>query len=140
MSPTQFADDLRSASRSCLSRVFFAVVASFVLLEAVVAGAQTITEFTIPTTDSHPEGITVGPDGALWFTEFSGQKIGRVTTAGFFTEFPVPPSFPSGITAGPDGALWFTESGLGFGSEHVIRMTTAGGLVGYLPPTAASGP
>src|SRR5262245_4523867 len=113
MSPTRFADDLRPASRSCLSSVFFAVVASFVLLEAIVARAQTITEFTIPTSDSHPEGITVGPHGALWFTEFAGQKIGRITTGGAITEFSVPPSFPIGITTGPDGALWFTESGLG---------------------------
>jgi hypothetical protein len=52
-------------------------------------------------------------DGALWFTEVvsSANKIGRVTTAGSFSEFPIPTaaSRPQQITAGPDGAVWFTE-------------------------------
>lgn len=32
----------------------------------------------MPTPNSEPSGITAGPDGALWFTEFDGNKIGRV--------------------------------------------------------------
>jgi virginiamycin B lyase len=54
----------------------------------------------------------VGPDGALWFTELGGQKIGRITTGGAATDFAVPttPSSPLGIVTGPDGALWFTET------------------------------
>jgi virginiamycin B lyase len=55
----------------------------------------------------------VGPDGALWFTEFatSVNKIGRITTDGIYSEFPVPTaaSEPWEITAGPDGAMWFAE-------------------------------
>jgi streptogramin lyase len=43
---------------------------------------QAITEFTIPTANSGPNGITAGPDGALWFTEAAANKIGRITTAG----------------------------------------------------------
>jgi virginiamycin B lyase len=35
------------------------------------------TEFSIPTARSNPIGITSGPDGALWFTEFFANKIGR---------------------------------------------------------------
>jgi virginiamycin B lyase len=66
-------------------------------------------EFSVPTAASEPEYITVGPDGALWFTENSSGKIGRITTAGIITdEFPGASS-PKGIVAGPDGALWFTE-------------------------------
>jgi hypothetical protein len=55
--------------------------------------------------------IAAGPDGALWFTEQSASKIGRISTAGVVTEFATPTadSFPTGITTGPDGALWFTE-------------------------------
>ncbi len=70
-----------------------------------------ITEFAIPTPQSQPWGITVGPDGALWFTENIGNKIGRISTSGAITEFPLPETRASlgGITAGPDGALWFTE-------------------------------
>jgi streptogramin lyase len=57
-------------------------------------------------------GITAGPDGNLWFTEYGGNKIGRITTAGSITEFAIPTanSGPTGITAGHDGNLWFTES------------------------------
>ena len=29
---------------------------------------------------SSPHGITAGPDGALWFTNFGGDSIGRITT------------------------------------------------------------
>ena len=41
----------------------------------------------------------------------AGNKIGRITTGGVFTEFAIPDGQrrPTGITAGPDGALWFTE-------------------------------
>ena len=41
--------------------------------------AQTITEFPLPS-GSDPNRITAGPDGALWFTEFKSNKIGRITT------------------------------------------------------------
>ena len=67
--------------------------------------------------DSHgrtagPGGIAAGPDGNLWFTEGNGNQIGRITTAGVITEFPIPTanSDPYGIAAGPDGNLWFTEA------------------------------
>jgi hypothetical protein len=47
-----------------------------------------ITEGTVPSAVSELRGITAGPDGALWFTEFDGNKIGRaalVQTDAFFT-------------------------------------------------------
>jgi virginiamycin B lyase len=65
-------------------------------------------------TGSNPDGMTVGPDGAIWFTEFGGNKIGRITTSGVITEYGplVSGSHPSDIALGPDGRLWFTiESG-----------------------------
>jgi virginiamycin B lyase len=34
-----------------------------------------------------PPGRT---DGNLWFTELTGDKIGRITPAGSINEFPVP--------------------------------------------------
>jgi virginiamycin B lyase len=69
--------------------------------------AQTFSEFTIPTDSSAPSGITTVSDSALWFAEFGGNKIGRITTAGVIMEFPTPTagSVPVGITTGPDGAL-----------------------------------
>ncbi len=85
-------------------------LAVFFLLAASVS-AQTITEFPIPTASSDPLGIATGADGAVWFTEFRGNKIGRITMAGLVSEFaiPTPESAPVDIAAGPDGALWFTE-------------------------------
>ena len=38
------------------------------------AVAQAITEFPVPTANSEPIGITTGPDGALWFNEYSRQQ------------------------------------------------------------------
>ena len=72
----------------------------------------TITEFTIPTADSQPTGITAGGDGNVWFTEANASRIGRITPSGTITEFVVPTAVtrPFGITLGPDGNLWFTES------------------------------
>src|SRR5689334_21272934 len=37
-----------------------------------------IIEFPIPTVGCEPESIVVGPDGAYWFVEFQGQRIGRI--------------------------------------------------------------
>jgi len=55
----------------------------------------------------------VGPDGNIWFTERSGNKIGRITTSGVVTEYSSGMSSttkPIGITTGPDGNLWFAEA------------------------------
>ena len=39
-----------------------------------------------------------------------GNNIGRITTSGIITEYPVPTANSYlYITAGPDGALWFTD-------------------------------
>ena len=69
--------------------------------------------------------IAAGPDGALWYTDPGTNVIGRVTTAGAVTTYPLPTPArgPSGITSGPDGALWFTEADAG---NRIGRITTAG--------------
>src|SRR5258706_11437070 len=77
----------------------------------VLAKAGKIKEFTVPTPQSSPGGVTSGPNGNVWFTELLGNNIGRITPSGHFTEFPIPiaNSVPFGIVPGPDGNLWFTE-------------------------------
>ena len=104
-----------------------------------------ISEFALPA-GSAPAGIVTGPDGNLWFTETSGNKIGRITPLGTVTEFPVPTagSRPLYITSGPDGNLWFTEeTGNRTVPEHpnkIGRITTSGVITEFLIPTQDSRP
>ena len=70
--------------------------------------------FPIPTPDSQPILIILGPDGNLWFTEQNASNVARVTPDGVITEFRTPTfSFPLEITAGPDGNVWFSEGAVG---------------------------
>jgi len=48
------------------------------------------TDYRVPTSNSGPSYITVGGDGALWFTEAVSGKLGRITTAGKITEYTIP--------------------------------------------------
>jgi hypothetical protein len=98
-----------------------------------------IIEYTLAD-GSYPVDITSGPDGALWFTESTANKIGRITTTGTITEFAVPTadSSPGGIAAGSDGALWFTEqSGNKIGrisvSGTITEYPSAGGPISITP-------
>jgi virginiamycin B lyase len=69
--------------------------------------------YVIPSRGAQPWGIVAGPDGALWFTENGAGKIGRVTTAGAFTEYSIPTrnAKPQGLAFDLRGELWFVESG-----------------------------
>ncbi|GLW24705.1 hypothetical protein DI270_026900 [Microbispora triticiradicis] len=98
----------------------------------------TVTELNIPTGTSGPVGITSGPDDALWFAENYADQIGRVTTDGDFTEYPLddPNAFPWGITSGSDGRLWVAEQ-LGNAAASV---TTSGIIIEYNMPTVLAGP
>jgi hypothetical protein len=40
-----------------------------------------VTEFTIPSDGSGPHSITTGPDGALWFAEYHGNRVGRLVAS-----------------------------------------------------------
>ena len=61
-----------------------------------------------------PTGITLGPDGNLWFTLRGGDgAIGRITPQGVITEYTAgltPGGAPTDIVEGRDGNLWFTLS------------------------------
>ena len=49
-------------------------------------GGGPIVEYTIPTANSVPKEIRTGPDGNLWFVEYNGNKVAKLTTSGAFTE------------------------------------------------------
>lgn len=107
---------------------------------ALPAAAQTgsIVEYQVPTANSQPVSIVAGPDGNLWFTEFRGNKIARMTIDGHVTEFPIPTanSQPDDMDVGPDGNLWFAEV-LG---NRIGRITTGGVITEFLVPTPNSRP
>ncbi|HXB67737.1 MAG TPA: hypothetical protein VNY05_05810 [Candidatus Acidoferrales bacterium] len=101
-------------------------------------------EFLIPgAASSQFNEITSGPDGNLWFTENSNNKIGRMTTGGVVTEFALatPNSFPRGIATGSDGNIWFTEMGVPFAnSGRIGRITPAGVITEFTVLTLFSTP
>jgi streptogramin lyase len=102
-------------------------------------GTVTISEFSIPTSGSNPVDITSGPDGNLWFVEFNGDKIGKITPTGTVTEYAPPTSntSPESITSGPDGNLWFTEQ---YGASQIGKITPGGTATEYATPTNYSAP
>ena len=57
-------------------------------------------------------GMTSKPGDGVWFTEDGANQIGRITTQGVFSEFPIPTpgSNPLGIALTSDGTVWFTEN------------------------------
>jgi streptogramin lyase len=60
------------------------------------------------------------------------NKIGRVTTAGVFAEFPIPTGGSGAwwITPGPDGALWFDE----FYTNKIGRISIMGVITEFPVP------
>jgi streptogramin lyase len=96
-----------------------------------------VTEYFLPAANGHERNITAGPDAALWFLDPcppGNDQIGRITTAGVFTEYPRSPSCRNSIdslVAGPDGALWYV---VGY-PVSIGRITTAGVVTEYPIPS-----
>jgi virginiamycin B lyase len=119
----------------------FAPTASTIGNIGRITTAGAITHYPAGAQRSAPTGITVGPDGALWFTEAGcakcptivPSKIGRITTSGVISEFALPAGhFAVRIVNGPDGALWFTESNGTAPVPYALgRITTTGTLTEF---------
>jgi uncharacterized protein (TIGR03437 family) len=119
--------------------VRIALVAGAAMVLCVTSFAQvTITDFNIPTSNGQPWAIATGPDGNLWFTENTGNKIGKITPAGIISEFNIPSANaqPFGIATGPDGNLWFTEGA----GDKIGKITPAGVITEFNIPTPFSHP
>lgn len=82
---------------------------------AVIGVATTGGEISVIPTPSGESarfsGLTLGPDGNVWFTE-SGH-VAKVSPARQITEYPYPSgettNVLSGVATGSDGNVWFTE-------------------------------
>lgn len=99
---------------------------------AVVTTAQT-NEYAL-VSGSGPLWAVSGPDGNLWFTEASSNKIAKMTPGGSVTEYALPTSSsPRGIVSGPNSELWFAD----FGTSKIGRITTAGAITEYALPAGS---
>jgi virginiamycin B lyase len=83
-----------------------------------------------------PYNIVSGPDGNLWFSEIG--HVGRITTAGVITHFPLPGqnSSATGVVGGADGNVWFTNPG----ANTVGRITPSGAIRQYPLPARNAQP
>ncbi len=125
---------------SPVSGLIAAVAGLLALNAAPTARAQTVTEFTLPNSVKASD-ITVGPDGALWFSGgLQGNSgvtglVGRISTGGTITTFPttVALSFATfvGITTGPDGDLWVGEGEIQANQGRAGKITTGGAFTDY---------
>src|SRR4051794_9579829 len=102
-----------------------------VLLAATVPGvalaAPTISEYSA---GNGPLDAATGPDGNVWFAEYSANRIARVSPSGTIVEFSAglaSNAGVSGITAGPDGNVWFTETL----ANKIGRITPAGAITQF---------
>ncbi|HMJ72401.1 MAG TPA: hypothetical protein VK471_03435 [Solirubrobacterales bacterium] len=93
-----------------------------------------VTEYALPA-GSKPYAITSAwVDKQLWFTDWYGGKISRITTAGALTEYSLPGVFPLGIASGENitnSTIW-TANSL---NSSVAKFTTSGSRTEYLTPT-----
>ena len=81
---------------------------------------QAVTQFDLSSAVCEPQGIALGPDGAMWFGCQDGA-LGRITTAGAVTYYAVATPGQSDTAArvdtvitGPDGNIWFAQFSVGF--------------------------
>jgi virginiamycin B lyase len=97
-------------------------------------------EISIGSAVGLPDGLAVGRDGEVWYTD-DGGYICHISSTDSFGCYPIHPStkdiWMRGITMGPDGALWFTEDNLitiADTQNAIGRLTTTGKYSQWLLP------
>jgi virginiamycin B lyase len=91
-----------------------------------------VTEYELKDPASTPIYVKAGPDGSMWATELTGNRIARITWDGHLAEYdiPTPASRPIAIVPGPDGAMWFSEEA----GSRVGRIDGDGRIAEFLVP------
>ncbi|MGQ4599621.1 virginiamycin B lyase family protein [Nocardia sp. R6R-6] len=125
------------------------MMVSAALTNSIIEYDTVTHEFTVhrvPTPNAVPQGLTIGSDGAIWFSESFGAKIGRIDPdSGAITEYPIAtPEVPAPsmgpLVLGADGNLWSANGGFTGGST-VGRFNTTTHKIDYFAlPRPASGP
>lgn len=95
-------------------------------------GTGKVTEYALKDPTSTPIYVRAGPDGGMWATELTGNRIARIAPDGRLSEYdiPFPNSRPIAIVPGPDGAMWFSEEA----GSRVARIDGSGRIVEYVVP------
>ncbi|MHC2295395.1 virginiamycin B lyase family protein [Bradyrhizobium barranii] len=95
-------------------------------------------KYQIPTKLARPAGIAEGRDGAIYFVEMVGNKIGKIEHDKI-TEYALPTPFaaPFKIVADAEGILWFTEV---YGNAIGRFDPSTGAITEYKIPTKDSRP
>lgn len=78
----------------------------------------TIREWDVPTKGAKPYATMAAPDGSIWFTEETTNKIGRMNPkTGEFKEYSLTEdnnAGPHGLAIDPNGSVWYTANSGGF--------------------------
>src|SRR5450755_768170 len=75
-----------------------------------------------------PTGITVGPDGKIWFAESNGHRLVRMDMHGGLTNHLLPAAAqPQSIAVGADSKFYMTDTG----TDSILVVTTAGAVSQY---------
>lgn len=82
-------------------------------------------------------GITIDPDGKIWFAA-GDSEIAQITPPlPGFVEFTLAAgAFPLGLATGPDGNIWITEAG----RHNIARLRPSGTITEFQLPTSNGGP
>ncbi len=131
----------RSRSRRIRHTPLITTVALLIaLLQAVPGGGSAraatgqVTEINV---GGSPYGITAGPHGVMWFTDYVQNQVGKISRGGVVTRFDVPTSnsAPSSIATGADGNMWFAE----LNGNRIGRVTPDGEITEYPVPAPTAG-
>ncbi|HEU5250289.1 MAG TPA: hypothetical protein VFW15_09915, partial [Thermoanaerobaculia bacterium] len=97
-----------------------------------ITPAGEITRFPIPSSPGDAQGITIGPDDAIWFTEAADNRIGRITTGVVSDETLILPVV--GSTPGVEGSFFRTSVQL----HNAGTTPSAGGILFHPSGTAGT--
>jgi len=97
------------------------------LLIGRITTGGAVTEYPVGV---QPDGMTKGPDGAIWFTSANSDQIGEITPSGLVTLFNLPTGTRgAGITLGPDGTLWMCATN---GTIVRVQVAVANGVFAHI--------
>lgn len=91
----------------------------------LISPQPVVTTYPLSNSSTILNAITTGPDGALWFSDGFTRFIGRISTAGAITEYPLPNAIsPGALASGPGSTLWFVDTSSA--ATSIGSITTSG--------------